>query len=273
MFRSREGMEARAACWVKQLEVAEKSNLRARSRPFVTISREPGAYGTTIAGMLVEYLLKHERRRQASWAVFDKELIHKVVEEHQFLAGCERYFAESPTHYFEDILDELFGVHPPQETLVHSMSETILHLASLGYAIIVGRGANIITRQLPYGTRVRLVGSLEKRVEHIKELWKFTEKQAREYVMKEGRDRRAYIKRYFKKDISDVSLYDLIINTDTVPIQEAVIIIGDSVLRTQRNIDAKTSESGHVGKSTMSTSAGVFTATSQESSHVTSKHL
>jgi len=111
------------------------------------------------------------------------------------------------------------------------MSETILHLATLGYVILVGRGANIVTRKLSDGIHVRLVGSFEKRVAHMKEYLNLPEKQAREYVSKEDHDRQAYIKRYFQKDINDVSLYDLIINTDTVPIQEAVVIIGDMVLR------------------------------------------
>jgi cytidylate kinase len=80
---------------------------------------------------------------------------------------------------------------------------------------------------------VRLVGSFEKRVAHVMEFLNLSENQARDHVMKEDHDRRAYIKRYFRKDISDVSLYDLIINTDTVPSQDAVTIIGDMVLRTQ----------------------------------------
>jgi cytidylate kinase len=232
MPRPRERMEARITSWFKHLQKPEKTERRV-NRPFVTISRESGAYGTTIADLLAEYLLKHERRREASWAVFDKELIQKVVEEHQFPARFKGYFAETPTPFIEDTLEELFGLHPLQETLIRSISETILHLATLGYVILVGRGANIITRKLPNGTHMRLVGSFEKRVAHMKEFLSLTEKQAREYVIKEDHDRQAYIKRYFQKDISDVSLYDLIINTDTVPLEEAVIIIGDMVLRTQ----------------------------------------
>jgi cytidylate kinase len=103
----------------------------------------------------------------------------------------------------------------------------------LGYVILVGRGANIITRKLPSGVHVRLVGSLEKRVAHMKEYLNLPGNQAREFVMKEDHDRQAYIKRYFQKDISDVSLYDLIINTDTVSLQDAAMIIGDMVLRTE----------------------------------------
>jgi len=231
MPRPRETIEARISSWYKNLEEYKKTDRKEKSGPFVTISRESGAYGTTIADMLCEYLRKHERRREAPWAVVDKELIQKVIEEHQFPAIFQKYFVESRAPLIEDTLAELFGLHPPQETLVRRMGETILHLATLGHVIFVGRGANIITRRLPNGTHVRLVGSFEKRVAHMKEYLNLPQKQAYEYVTKEDQDRQAYIKQHFQKDISDVSLYDLIINTDTVSLQESVMIIGDMVLR------------------------------------------
>lgn len=233
MPRPRERMEARIFSWFKNLEESKKTERREKSRPFVTISRESGAYGTTIADMLCEYLRQHERQREALWAVIDKELIQKVIEGHKFPAIFQRYFVESRTPLIEDTLAELFGLHPPQETLVRSMSETTLHLATLGHVILVGRGANIITRRLPNGTHARLIGSFEKRAAHMKEYLNLPQEQAREYVMKEDHDRQAYIKRYFQKDISDVSLYDLVINTDTISLEDAVMIIGDMVLRTE----------------------------------------
>jgi hypothetical protein len=196
----------------------------------VTISRECGTYGTTIAGLLVEYLREHERRGVVSWVVFDKELIRKVMEEHKLPARFESYFTESSAPRIRDILEELFGLHPPRETLVLSMSKTILHLASLGHVILIGRGANIVARKLPNGMHVRLVGSFERRLAHMKEYLNLSEKDAREYIIKEDEDRRAYVKRYFQKDISDASLYDLVINTDRVSLQEAVTIIGNIVL-------------------------------------------
>ncbi len=235
MPHPREKMEARVSSWFKNLEEYRRTERREKGRPFVTISRESGAYGTTIGDMLSEYLRKHERRLEAPWAapwaVFDKELIQKVIEEHQFPAIFQRYFLESRAPLMEDTLAELFGLHPPQETLVRRMTETILHLATMGYVILVGRGANIITRRVPNGTHVRLVGLFENRVAHMREYLNLSQEQAREHVMKEDRDRQAYIKRYFQKEISDVSLYDLIINTDTLSLQDAVMIIGDVVLR------------------------------------------
>jgi len=232
MPRPREKMEAQMYSWLRAMQEYGKKQTEHKEKcpPFVTISRECGTYGTTIAGLLVDYLREHERHGAVSWVVFDRELIRKVMEEHKFPARFESYFVESSVPRIKDILEELIGLHPPKETLVLSMSKTILHLASLGHVILIGRGANIVTRKLPHGVHVRLVGSFEKRLAHMKEYLNLPEKEAHEYITKEDEDRRAYVRRYFQKDISDVSLYDLIINTDRVSLQEAAVIIGNTVL-------------------------------------------
>ena len=216
---------------------------RREGKPFVTISRESGAYGTTVAGLLAEYLRKHERRTNCPWTVFDKDLIKQVIEDYEFPEEFEKYFVEIPVRPIQDTLEEIFGVHPGQETLVQKMNKTIFRLARLGYVILVGRGANIITRPLPMGVHVRLIGSLEKRTRHMQEHLKLgDERQAREHVIREQEDRRRYIRKYFNQDVADVSLYDLVINTDTVPLDEAVRIVGDFVLRGCARSSAQVSE-------------------------------
>jgi cytidylate kinase len=232
--RPGERMETHISSWLKHLQEPEKAARKEKHRPFITISRESGAYGTTIADELVGYLNRDEHRGDIAWAALDKELARKVIEDHKLPATFEAYFSQSSSSRIQDILEDFFGVHPPRETLVHKMSETVLRLASLGHVILIGQGAGIITRKLRGGTHVRLIGSLEKRAAHMMEYLGLPEKQAREHVMKEDRDRRDHIKRYFKADIADPSLYDVIINTDTVPLQHAVAIIGEMVAMRRR---------------------------------------
>jgi len=235
MIKLREKVEANVSSWLRHWEEPKVAHRLRKNPPFVTISREVGAYGMTIADMLAESLCKWERRREALWTVFDKELITKVIEEHGFPEKFEMYFSESSSPLIEDILSEILGLHPPQETLVHKTSETILHLARAGYVILVGRGANIITRKLPNGVHVRLVDSPEKRVAHMQEYLNLNKKHASDYVTKEERERRDYIKRYFQKDPGDASLYDIVVNTDTVPLDDVVLIISNMVLKGKRN--------------------------------------
>jgi len=95
---------------------------------------------------------------------------------------------------------------------------------------MVGRGSNIITAKMPNGLNVRLVSSWEKRVKHIQEYYGMKLKEAEEYISKEDRNRRNYIKKYFNKDIDDPLQYDMVINVDRLGPQETIRVIGDLVL-------------------------------------------
>jgi cytidylate kinase len=77
---------------------------------------------------------------------------------------------------------------------------------------------------------VRLVGSLERRVKHMQELEDLSPKAARQWVEREDRGRRRYVKKYFGKDIEDGLSYHLVINTDLVPYEEAARMIAGAVL-------------------------------------------
>lgn len=197
---------------------------------FVTISRQAGAGGITIGEKLAEWLTAKGASGECPWTVFDRALVEKVMEEHELPRQLGAYLKEDTISEIEDMLDDLFGVHPPAWTLVRRTSQTILHLAGVGHAILVGRGANIVTAKMEGGLHVRLIGSAEKRRKHLEEFYKFSRKEAEVFVKNEDRGRAAYIKKYFSKNIDDPLLYDLTINTDKISYDEAARIIGSAAL-------------------------------------------
>jgi cytidylate kinase len=106
-----------------------------------------------------------------------------------------------------------------------------LRLAHIGNVILVGRGANVVTSELPTVFHVHLVGSLEKRIEQAQKVFSLDRKSAINYIKKKDEGRRRYLKDNFDKDIDDPLLYHLIINTDLVQYDEAARLIGDEVIR------------------------------------------
>ena len=202
------------------------------SRPFVTISRQAGAGGITIGRILSHHL--HQRDKDAKclcpWTVFDKNLVAEVIKTYALPEQLQEFMSEEKISEIDDILGELFQLHPPKWTLVQKTSRTILHLAEMGHVILVGRGANVVTRKLKGGIHVRLVGSLEKRLKHLQEYYGFNSRQVAEFLKKEDEGRKDYLKSYFGKNIDDPLLYDLVINTDSVSYEEAARIIGRAVL-------------------------------------------
>jgi cytidylate kinase len=130
-----------------------------------------------------------------------------------------------------DTMEELFDLHPPSWLLVRKVSETILHLVELGNVILIGRGATVLTAKLDHVFHVRLVGSLQKRVQHVQELEHLGKEAALRIIQREDRGRKRYLKRDFKTNLEDPMLYHLVINTDLVSYDEAARIIADAVLK------------------------------------------
>jgi len=196
----------------------------------ITISRQAGSGAHNLAEKLAAYLQTRSPGATCPWTVFDRNLVEKVLEEHHLPGNLAKFMPEDRISEMADTIDELFGLHPPSWTLVRKTADTILHLAELGNVILIGRGAHVITGNLPYAFHVRLVGSLEKRVEYVQHSNQCSRKKALDFVQREDLGRRRYLKKYFNKDVDDPLLYHLIINTDLVSYKEAARIIGDAVL-------------------------------------------
>lgn len=207
------------------------------SRLFITISRQPGAGAITIGEKTAEFINnKKEANWPRPWTVFDKNLIKSVLEEHNLPDEFEKYMPEGKISQIQDILDDLFGVHPPAIALVHKTSETILHLAQTGNVILVGRGADIVTREIEGGFHIRLIGSLGNRVQRVMEFSRLDKKEAEKLIAKAEKDRKKYFKEYFSKNAEDPLLYDMLINTDFISYDNAAKMIVDSAFHSYGGI-------------------------------------
>jgi cytidylate kinase len=187
----------------------------------VTISRQAGSGGHAVAEKLAEYLQAQDPAAARPWAVFDRNLVEKVLEDHHLPARLAKFMPEDRISQISDTMDELFGLHPPSWVLVRKTAETILHLAELGRVILIGRGANFITRKVAHVFHVRLVGSMERRVKRLQEVGRVNAKEAMRVAVREDLARRRYLKQFFDKDIDDPLLYHLTINTDLISFDEA----------------------------------------------------
>ncbi len=196
----------------------------------VTISRQSGCGAHVVAEKLAEYLEAWVPGVAGSWTVFDRNLVEKVMEDHNLPRRLARFMPEDRISGITDAIDELFGLHPPSWTLIQKTQDTILRLAERGNVILIGRAANVITSRIEHVFHVRLVGSTEKRVEHIREVLGVEKKAAMELIRREDRGRKRYLKKYFHKDLDDLLHYHLVINTDVVNYEKAARIIGEAVL-------------------------------------------
>lgn len=200
-----------------------------KPRPFVTISRQAGAGGTSVGKKLAE-LLGHSDVGNSGWAVFDKTLVDRVIQDHSLPRRIAEYLPEAKTKFIDSVIEECFGLHPPVEKLVETTARTILHLATMGNVILMGRGSNVVTAQMSQGFHVRLVGTPTHRIAHFAELNGLTLREAEKATKSIDRGRRAYLKQHYSRDINDPTLYHLVINTDLVSFDDAAAMIAEAIL-------------------------------------------
>ena len=215
-----------------QLQGASKSGVLTGKtvRRAVTISRQAGCGAVIVAEKLAHYLHHHSSGDACPWTVFDRNLIDTVLEDHNLPARMAKFLPEDRVSQIDDILADVFEVHPPTQEIIEQTAETILRLARLGNVILVGRGATMITARLPHVLHVRLVAPLEKRVEHAHQFYNLTVNEAYKFCLNQDRARERYLKRYFSANINDPVLYHLVINTHLVGYDAAAKLIGDAVL-------------------------------------------
>lgn len=199
-------------------------------KPAITISRMAGCGGQTVAAKLAEYL-QELTPADCRWTVFDRNLLEKVLEDHQLQKRIADFMPENHKSIIADIVEESWGLHPSSWTIVEQTAETILHLAQLGYVILVGRGANIITSKLDNVLHVRLVGSLQKRIQRVQQAYDLDGPAALELIKREDKGRKCYLRDHFGRDIDDPSLYDLMINTDRTHYDDAARLLCNEVVR------------------------------------------
>ncbi len=198
--------------------------------PSITLSRQTGAGGITTAEHLAAWLTQYAPDPHG-WTVFDKNLVNKVLEDSKLPSRIAQFMPEDKVSSISDAMEELLGLHPASWKLIRRTTETILQLAELGHAILVGRGANVITQHLKNVVHVRLVGSLHQRAERIMQLHKISRNAAASFIRKTDTGRQRYLKKYYGADPNDPLLYHLTINTDEIPETDAACLIGNWLLR------------------------------------------
>ena len=200
-------------------------------RRAVTISRQAGCGAVHVAEKLTVLLEEHAPRPQSPWTVFDRDLMERVLADHNLPAYLAKFLPEDRISEIENTLADIFGVRPTVQIMIGQTAETLLKLAELGGVILIGRAANIITAKLPRVLHVRLVAPLEDRIERICRDDHKTLAEAAKFCHDEEAARARYLKTYYHADIDDPQHYHLIINTSRVGYDATARLIADALLQ------------------------------------------
>lgn len=204
--------------------------------PVITISRQFGSYGDAVAELLCD---------RVGCPILDKSLLRRMAAEQGL--KVDKRVESSEDQYRPWTLAErlLSAVGPPgrhpaiwagygsvvtREGAAAVIASRLIHAAyEMGNVIIVGRGGQVVLRDKPHVLHVRLVAPLAVRIRRHQVRAGLAAEAAHKEVVDSDRGASDFIKRYYDADLDDPSLYDLIINTARVPLEDAAGLIVDAL--------------------------------------------
>ena len=184
----------------------------------ITISRQYMAGGSDVASRVAEAL---------GWTVVDDALIDAVAErsgfspedvktlEERVPSFMERFAQSSALSSPENLLSTPSAIEEPATIqLAHVTRAVIEELGGRERLVFVGRAAAAVLASERNAIHVRLVASLESRVQEAIRQLGVSEDEARATVEERDRGRERYHKELFGRDWNDSVNYHLVLNTE-----------------------------------------------------------
>lgn len=189
----------------------------------ITISRQMGSLGRQVA---------EEIARCLNYRVVLREVINEAASR----AGVPEVALATI-----DELD-LLGLRPSADArkAYHAaVHEIMLELAREGSVVIVGRAGQVILHGRPDVLHVRIYAPLDLRVKRIAEKHNVSPDAARAQALASDKTRTLYLKRYYHSRWDDPDLYDVMINTEHLKVEEAAQVVCKAL---ERGINANRAE-------------------------------
>lgn len=213
----------------------------------VTISRQYGSGGGEIAARLASKL---------GWRLVDHEAVIQVARR----LGISVTDAEAQDEHVESLgmrlLNGLSLIQPPMsnamqiipfpnDVIYHEALRKVIEAAlSPGHVVIVGRGSQVLFKDRRDILHVRIVAPLEQRISYAmsREGLGHEDAQARVHYKDNGRVR--YLQAQYHQNPADPLLYDLVINTAVLSLDDAVQLITSAMERKANRLSVPETELG-----------------------------
>jgi cytidylate kinase len=174
-----------------------------------TVSREAGSLGTEIAQAVAQKL---------HYEYLDKEKIERaLVDRGVPVPEVERFDEKKPPFWVSWQIQS--------RRFLHAVQAAVYDFARRGNTVIVGRGGQVLLRDIPGAGHLRFTAPFPTRVARVMAREKVDEKQATRLIHRSDRDSAGFLRFFFEVDWQDPALYDLVINTQRISPDTAVEII------------------------------------------------
>ena len=203
-------------------------------QPFIiTISRELGSGGHTVGQLLAERL---------GVRFSDKELIKALREEFHLTTDAIERLKGERKDWLTSLLRKIVAM-PKAENVVEwddkfvqeyrpdlssdeifeAEKQILRGIAEEGSCVIAGRSGFFVLKDFPNKVDILITAPREKRIQRVMAKQHLSEQEAAAAIDRVDEGRENYIKRYAGTSRYDVRNYDLVINMDNVPDENAAV--------------------------------------------------
>ena len=172
----------------------------------ITVSRQAGSLGNEIAMLTAEKL---------GYEYIEKVQISEILSKFGFTISEIDQFDEKKPSIWQTLSVQ-------KELFAHFIRAAICELASRNNVVIVGRGGQVILRDIPGTLHVRIIAPYETRVRRLMEQREYDEDEVQRIIRQSDSDSSGYLSTYFGEQWNDSDLYDLVINTRTISPEKSV---------------------------------------------------
>lgn len=226
-------VEKQVRAWSESLRSAEREGRAATHWPVITVSREFGARGAALVGVISQ---------KVGFSVWNRALVQGIADDSEASQEIVDSLDERRQRALEDaVMGALMGSKVTNVQYLRSLMRLVKAISAHGSAIIVGRGANYVLREDEV-LRVRVVAPLENRVSGYARRQGISEKEARQAVSTSDAERAEFVQYQFRRDVGASADYDIVLNSSTYDLADmAELVLGAYGLKFNRRPDEPSS--------------------------------
>jgi cytidylate kinase len=195
--------------------------------PVITISREYGALGRTLAAKLSERL---------GIPYYDRDFVKKTAEESGYAVEDVEHEGEElsgSSRVLNKILNSAVSYSSSYDGIYKAQKKVVIQLAQ-NPCIIVGRCADHILREEGKNVFcVYLYASVKDRLDHVAELAENGTMSIEKYIEKRDKLRKTYYKQYTGHEMGNANNYNICFDTGRINAETCADIIIDILSREQ----------------------------------------
>ena len=191
----------------------------------ITIEPDIGSLTKEIANALAEII---------RWQVFDNEIVEYMAKNAHVKEKIVREMDEKSQNLVHEEIEQFlrllmkennFGEFEYHQALL----KTLMSLESKGEAILVGHGCAFALDD-DFNLRLRITASASKRIERLCHRFNQPMETVRKLMLEWDRKAQEFVQLHFGRNRDDPSSYDLVLNTDKLPVMKIV----DAILATMK---------------------------------------